>query len=433
MCCRLAVRARSGRPKRGGLLLAALAACGLALAACGGGSHPTPAPHAAAYVDIYSSLPLQGPQAARGHAVQSGIELALQQAQGRAGRFRVRYRALDDASAAAGGFSVGQIERDARQAAADPLAVYYIGELGSAASEVSMPVLNDAGIAQLSPSASYVGLTAPLPGAAAGDPQRLRPSGRVTFASLLPNDDVEAAALLQVMRELGCRRIAVAYQPPGASQVGFYGAGQAQTVQALAHAYGATVLTDAPAPAASDARTYALSLRRRRPQCFMLAGSQVPAAATLLDAVHTVAPGASLLVSHQLCDSALVAALSTSAAPRLQCTRPIAPVDSYPGGRAFAAAYQARFHRAPSTWSLYGYVAMDLGLRTIASLGAAGDDRGAVLHALLSSQARRSAIGRLGFDADGETTLRTLWLYTVGAGGHLDLSGSVVPSRVPNP
>ncbi len=37
-----------------------------------------------------------------------------------------------------------------------------MGEFNSGASEVSMPILNDAGIAQDSPANTYVGLTASL-------------------------------------------------------------------------------------------------------------------------------------------------------------------------------------------------------------------------------------------------------------------------------
>jgi branched-chain amino acid transport system substrate-binding protein len=412
-------------------LLVALAVGGLALAGCGGSRRAAPAPVKVGHVDIYSSLPLQGAQAARAQAIQSGITLALQQADDRAGRFRIRYRALDDATAAAGGWSVAQVERNARQAAADPLAVYYIGELGSAASEASMPILNDAGIAQLSPAASYVGLTAPLPGAAPGDPARLRPSGRVTFASLMANDDVEAAADLQAMRELGCRRIAVAYQPGGGpSQVGFDSTGQAQTIQALASAYRVSVVAAGPAPGPQSVRAYAVSLRRRHVQCVALAGSDIPAAAAVLAAVHQLLPTASLIADHPLCTTGLAAALTPAADARLQCTMQVAPVRYYPGGQSFALAYRARFHRAPGPWALYGYVAMELGLRAIAALGPNGDDRGAVLRELLSSHARRTPLGRVAFNADGQSTLRAFWLYSGGPGGRLSLYGPVVAPRV---
>ena len=76
----------------------------------------------------------------------------------------MNYQSLDDSTAAAGKWDPGQTAADARKAASDPKAVYYIGEFNSGASEVSIPILNQAGIPQVSPANTYVGLTTNLPG-----------------------------------------------------------------------------------------------------------------------------------------------------------------------------------------------------------------------------------------------------------------------------
>ena len=71
-----------------GLLLA------LTLGACGGGDGDnTPSRTNAAVV--YSSFPSRGARSAEAADVSNGIKLALEQAQGRAGKVRVRYRALE--------------------------------------------------------------------------------------------------------------------------------------------------------------------------------------------------------------------------------------------------------------------------------------------------------------------------------------------------
>ena len=71
----------------------------------------------------------------------------------------VNYTSLDDSTAAAGEWDPTQTAADARKAATDPKTVYYIGEFNSGASEVSIPILNQAGIPQVSPANTYVGLT----------------------------------------------------------------------------------------------------------------------------------------------------------------------------------------------------------------------------------------------------------------------------------
>jgi branched-chain amino acid transport system substrate-binding protein len=93
-------------------------------------------------------------------------------------------------------------------------------------------------------------------------------------------------------------------------------------------------------------------------------------------------------------------------------------LSAYPGGAAFAAAYRAEYGVAsPDPYAIYGYEAMKLGLDTIGGLGANGNSRAAILHALFATTNRRSALGTYSFDQNGDTTLRTYGLYKV-AGRH---------------
>ena len=93
----------------------------------------------------------------------NGMKLALAQANNKAGQWTVNYQSLDDSTAAAGKWDPGQTAANARKVATDPKAVYYIGEFNSGASEVSIPILNQAGLPQVSPANTYVGLTTNFP------------------------------------------------------------------------------------------------------------------------------------------------------------------------------------------------------------------------------------------------------------------------------
>ena len=141
----------------------ALGAAACSSSSTSGGSSSSPA-SSGGTVDIYSSLPLQGASSAQTAPMVNGIKLALSQAGNKAGQWTVNYQSLDDSTAAAGKWDPGQTAADARKAASDPKAVYYIGEFNSGASEVSIPILNQAGIPQVSPANTYVGLTTNLPG-----------------------------------------------------------------------------------------------------------------------------------------------------------------------------------------------------------------------------------------------------------------------------
>jgi branched-chain amino acid transport system substrate-binding protein len=409
-----------------------LAGCGLVLAGCGGSRHGHHHHHhhhrrGPAVVAIYSSLPLHGPDAGEGAAVQDGIRLALAQASERAGRFRVSYHALDAARPGAGAWSAAQVEHNAEAASADTRAVYYIGELTSAASEVSMPVLNDAHLAQVSPTATAVGLTTHDPGAGPDEPQRYQPSGHgETFLRIVPNDAVEAAADLEAMHGAGCSRATVAYEPSS------YGIGQALTLQQLGADYRLRV-TIAPAVGAAEAAAFARTLRSDRIKCFEYAGTSVDSAVALTDAVHDALPTVKLFVPHPLCTPAFteqgLGGVTPGAALVLECTTIMAPVDAYPGGRVFSAAYRARYGAPASSPALFGYEAMRLGLSTIASLGSRGDERAAVVSALFELRARRSPLGAYGFDSYGDTTLRTIALYRCTS-GHPSFYSLLAPSAV---
>ena len=138
-------------------------------------------------IDVYSSLPLQGASTAQTDPMVKGIKLALSEANNKAGQFTVNYQSLDDSTAQAGKWDPNQTQANARKAATDPKAVYYVGEFNSGASEVSIPILNEAGLAQVSPANTYVGLTTNAAGSAPGEPQKYYPTGKRTYLRIVPH------------------------------------------------------------------------------------------------------------------------------------------------------------------------------------------------------------------------------------------------------
>src|SRR5215469_10686178 len=187
--------------------IAALAVIALAAAGCSSSGSSAPSSGSTSggggTVDFYSSLPMQGASSAQTGPLVNGIKLALSEAGGKAGQWTVNYQVLDDSTAAAGKWDPGQTEANARKVASDPKAVYYMGEFNSGASEVSIPILNSAGIPQVSPANTYVGLTTNLPGSAPGEPQKYYPTGKRTYLRIVPRDTIQAAAGLETMKKDG--------------------------------------------------------------------------------------------------------------------------------------------------------------------------------------------------------------------------------------
>ncbi|MGZ4618102.1 MAG: branched-chain amino acid ABC transporter substrate-binding protein [Frankiaceae bacterium] len=380
-------------------------------------------------VDVYSSLPLQGATGVQGNAYVNGIRLALEQAGGKAGQWTVNYTSLDDSTAAAGKWDPGQTAANARKVATDSKAVYYIGEFNTDASKISMPILNAAGVAQVSPGNTYVGLTTNLPGSAPGEPQKYYPSGTRTYLRIVPHDAIQAGADLMAMKEAGCTKVAVANDKES------YGAGLAALLEREKGDYGVTITSNTGIdPTAPNYRAYASTIKDEGADCFFFAGIVANGGVQIAKDVHAAIPTAKVFGGDGICTATFTNAdkggIPTSLYPLTQCTVATLDLAAYPGGEAFLKAYEAKYNEPhPDPYAIYGYEAMKLGLDTIAGLGAQGNSKSAVLKALFATTARPSVLGTYGFDKNGDTTLKSYGLYKVGPDGETVFVKTLTPTK----
>ena len=182
---------------------------------------------------------MQGASSAQTVPLVNGIKLALSQAGNKAGSATTSTTRCSTTRPRrpASGIPT-QTAANARKVAEDPKAVFYIGEFNSGASEVSIPILNQAGIPQVSPANTYVGLTTNEPGSAPGEPQKYYPTGKRTYVRIVPRDTIQAAAGLITMKHDGCTKIAVANDKEA------YGAGLASLLELQKAKYGVTITSN---------------------------------------------------------------------------------------------------------------------------------------------------------------------------------------------
>ena len=197
------------RPAASKLRIPALALAALTAAAtmtgCGAGS-AVPTRIRGRKLTIYASVPLNGASSVSGRSVLDGAELALDSIHARIGRYRIVFRELDDSTVQAGGSDPGQTTANVHLAMLDPTTIGYLGEYNSGASAVSIPLLNRDDIPQISASSTAVGLTDGGPEASPGEPAKYYPTGRRTFARVVPSDAVQATVLADLQRSLGCTK-----------------------------------------------------------------------------------------------------------------------------------------------------------------------------------------------------------------------------------
>jgi branched-chain amino acid transport system substrate-binding protein len=366
-------------------------------------------------VDFYSSLPLSGSSSAQTGPAVNGMKLALKLAGNKAGSYSIKYTSLNDATAAAGQWTAEQTSADARKAASDPKAVYYMGEFNSGASEVSMPILNDAGIAQDSPANTYVGLTASLKGVTApGEPRKYYPTGKRTYTRIVPLDTIQGAADLDALKLAGCTKLAIFDDTQA------YGAGLAAVLKDTASMYGIKVVSvQANAQVQSDYTSVAQKFASAGAQCVEVSATTASVGGTaLVSAVHSALPHATILGPDGMCTSAWV----TDA--KVLCTVATLDMKAYPGGKAFLKQYKKAYGVAnPDPYSIYGYESAELGLNALSHVkaGLSGKQlRTAFVKQLFATKNLNSVLGKFSINSAGDTTLTSYGLYKLAPGSKAD-------------
>jgi branched-chain amino acid transport system substrate-binding protein len=368
-------------------------------------------------VNVYSSLPLQGAQRLQTTAMVNGIKLALEQAGGKAGDIKVEYTSLDDSTAQAGTWTPEATAANARRVAQDDAAVAYIGEFNSGASAISIPLLNEVPIAQISPANTAVGLTSDEPGAEEGEPDKYYPTGARHYLRIVPKDTIQGAALATVMDEDGCTSAGILNDKE------VYGAGLARNIESAAEALGLEVATNEGIdPKAPNFRSQAESLKGMGVDCFVFAGVTPNGAVQLYKDVSAALPDAKLYgpdgVSNPEFFVADEGGIPADVAAKVKVTVATLSPDQYPPeGQEFFDEYMKSYDvTSVDPYAIYGYEAMRLVLDTCEQLGPDCTDRQAMIDALFETKGRESVLGTYDIDENGDTTVTDYGVYTVEDG-----------------
>lgn len=422
--------------------LAALAVAGLAcaaLAGCGGGSASTvaegptmaPASEGALTADertVHAVLPLRSSRRDYGDMVQA-MRLALADAGGRAGAVRVRLVVQDDAPLT-GPRAEAASRRAAARAASDPRALAVLGSASSGKFAEMAPVLNRAGILQVAIISTAVRLTKRADGTAF-PPADIAPTGRRTVVRVVPDDSVQARALVEYMKEEGVSAVEVVHDG------GTYGEGLAMDVAAEARRRGLRVagiqLTDARSPAAQARRISLGHGRDARRWALLTAMNDDDTMRAMAAATTAADPSAVVFVP----DAGALASFYGDLGPverRVYITTYGLPPGNYgPRGVEVTARLRKALGHTPPPNALFAYEAMDLALSSIArgvpnATAAArpiAAQRRAVVRAAFATHDRASVIGTYSIGITGDTSTE---LY----GGYRVEDGSLVRGRAIN-
>ena len=375
-------------------------ALGTGLAACGGQRESAVA-NGSDTLTLYSSLPLHGPDRERARDMVNAIKLALQEAGGKVGPFKITYVPLDSATPEAGTWTADKVLDNARKAVRDLNAIAYIGERDSAATALSLPLTNEGHILQVSPSSTYDGLT--RESRRHGEPERFYPSGERTFARVVPRDHVQASALVAYMKASGVRRLALIADRQ------IYGGGLADEVEKAAARQGIEVVDLGRIDARrGDLSATAQNVAETGLDAFLFAGTTDTGAARLFAAVAAAAPRMLLFGPAAVADQAFVRDLPAAARRRMRITSPALSPRLLPDrARLFRERFRRTFGRQPAPEALQAYEAASAVLHSIRAAGDKGNDRSAVTDRFFAIDDRESVLGTYSIDRFGDTTLST--------------------------
>ena len=366
---------------------------------------------------IYSSLPqTEQPTSdavnAQGHPfqrildMQKAMQLAVDQNNSRAGPFKVSYEPLDD-SDASGETPPALAQANAKRAASDPNTAVYIREFNSAPTQDTMPILSQAGIAQISPAATRIGLTQRGPFADNDEPGRYF-KGTHNFLRIIPTTKTLARALLARIVKDGCATVALIDDDSS------YGKDLAKHIRLYNQRNRRRVLIKfSDSVNARGNYKYVLDgARKRKPNCFVYSGTRNANTLSIFsDFAKVLSQPAKLYGTNGVADDTFIKLLPPQIAKRVTVTLPW--YDPAHSKRFIAAFKEANDDRIPDPYAFYAYEAMQLALDAIRR--SKTGERDAVLTALRNARRPNSVLGSYSFTEAGDITPARAGISTISA------------------
>ena len=284
-------------------------------------------------------------------------------------------------------------------AAQDTSTIAYLGEYNSSATAVSLPLINAAGILQVSPGSPYIGLTSALD-AGQDEPERFYPNGKRTFGRLQLGDPAQATAQVKLMKALSVHRLYVIddqdpFEVPLAQLV----ASDAQQAGVGVAAHDSIVTTTGAVFTGEVEK-----IVNSGAQAVFFAGGTGAGPVAFWRQLHSADPHLLLLGSSTMVNEEFTSMIG-AAASSTYLTTPALALDLYPpSAKRVLDAYKRHFGGQPEAYALYGYEAMSVALEAIRRSGSRGNDRQEVINHFFATANRDSVLGRYSMRDDGEPT-----------------------------
>jgi branched-chain amino acid transport system substrate-binding protein len=412
--------------------LGALALAGL-LAACsnagsgtsGGASTSSPAasdtattassaPAAVGIIRIGVDLPVSGADAAIGLPTQNGAVLAIDDANKRGfagGAFKLEASLLDDAVQGVHDPAAGA--QNVKTFIADSAVLGMVGPFNSNVAKSEIPLTNDAGLAQISPSNTNDGLTV------GDDAAKLRTAHPDvnSYFRVCTRDSRQGAALASFAKKLGFTRVFIIDDNET------YGKGLADNFESSYKSGGGTVLGhEHISKNQQDFKALLTKVKSTSPGAVFFGGNTSTGGGLLRRQMADVEMASvPYMGGDGISDTDEFVKEAGPMAKNVYYSFAAPDAEKLASAKTFVAEYKGRFNAAPGPYSANAYASMTIIIAAIekAVKDAAGKmpTRADVLKNVAATNNLTTPIGAVGFDANGDTTSPMLTLKKLSADG----------------
>ena len=379
---------------RGAIVAASAVALATGLSACGKKEEQPGAGGTASAIErvvkIGHAGPLTGPIAHLGKDNENGVKLALDEANAAGtviGGEKIRFEMVseDDEANPQKGTVVAQKLVDAKVAG-------IIGHLNSGTTIPASKLYHDAGLPQVSPSATNVDYTN---------------QGFKTAFRVMANDAQQGKVLGEyAVKKLGAKKVAVIDDRSA------YGKGLADQFEMAAKAAGAQIITrEFTDTTKTDFTAILTSIKGKQPDLLFYGGMDSQAG-PMMKQIKNLGLKANYLAG----DGVQTTQFLTLAGPEgdtAYASSPGVPLDNMPGGKAFAEKYQKTFNQPIQLYAPYAYDAMNA---MIAAMKKADSVDPAKYLPALAAVDHQGVTGMVRFDQKGDIKGGSISLYQVKGG-----------------
>ena len=363
-------------------------------------------------IKLVSSMPRNGTAKGQTDTIANGIVMAIDEYERKVAGMKIVYEDWDDATAGKGSWTAELESANAKKAILDDDVMAYIGPYNSQAAMISMPILNEAGLLQISPAVTNTGLTKKSEGGDPTEPEKYRPSGKITFGRVCPNDLTQGPLAADFAKDyLKAKTVYILDDRE------LYGQGVSGLFHKQCEKIGVKVLGHEGIDGTQNEFSALMNkVKGKNPDAVYFGGTTQSKGGQIAKDLKSAGLTCALIVPDGCYELSFIASAGEENLKNCYATIGGIDVSKLTGpGAEFVVKYKAKFGKDPEAYSIYGYEAAKVILAAIKKVGK--KDREAILKTTLATKDfNEGALGKWSFDADGDITLQQCTISKIEGG-----------------